>query len=148
MGCFWYSRLSKNFRLSVASSVNPTNRILPYLLVLIGFQSLFWRWDLFSWHASTVDSLRVLFLALFCKQEEERSRLSRGPHFLNLRSLRTHWSMSSLSWVSWRFSASSRIRNQGSTFSVSSWEDSVPWLETSLSSLSSYFPAPCWRYKV
>ena len=44
-------------------------------------------WDLFSLHASTVDSLRVLFLALFCKREEE---CSRGPHFLNLRSLRTH----------------------------------------------------------
>ena len=40
-----------------------------------------------------VDSLRVLFLALFCKQEKGRSRLSRGPHFLNLLSLGTHWSM-------------------------------------------------------
>ena len=43
----------------------------------------------------------------------------------------------------------SRMRNQGAKFSVSSLEDSVPWLETSLSwekslsSLSSYFPAPC-----
>ena len=31
--------------------------------------------------------------------------------------------------------------DQGSKFSVSSWEDSVPWLETLLSSLSLYFPA-------
>ena len=37
--------------------------------------------------------------------------------------------------------ASSKMRDQGSKFSFYSWEDSVPWLETLLSSLSSYFPA-------
>ena len=47
--------------------------------------------------------------------------------------------INALSRVSWRFSASSKMGDQGSKFSVSSWEESVPWLETSLSSLSSYF---------
>ena len=61
MVCFSYNWLSKNFRLSIASSVD-SNQSYPSE-------------------------------SLSCKQEEERSRLSRGPHFLNLRSLRTHWSI-------------------------------------------------------
>ena len=76
MGCFSYNRLSKNFRLSIASSVyssqsNPS-------VSMSSFLSLFRRWDLFSLHASTVlrySGQEVLFPALFCKQEEERFRL-------------------------------------------------------------------------
>ena len=53
--------------------------------------------------------------------------------------------INALNWVSWRFSASSKMRDQGSKLSVSSWEDSVPQLacktsfswEKSLSSLYS-----------
>ena len=42
----------------------------------------------------TADTLTELFLVHSCKRERERSRLSRGPHFLNLRSHAcTHWSM-------------------------------------------------------
>jgi len=83
-------RLNKNLRLSIASSVDSSQ---SNLWILFGFRSLYGRWDLSLLLASTVDTLTVVFLALFCKQERECSRLSHGPHFLNLRSLRPHWSM-------------------------------------------------------
>ena len=144
MGCFSYNRLSKNFRLSITCSVdynqsNPSDSLGSYW-VSITFLKV--RYFFIADFHFIVDSLRVRFLPIFCKQEKERSRLSGGPHFLNLCS--TLYSLiSALSWVSWRFSASSKMRDQGSKFSVSSWEDSIPWLETWLPSLSSYFPAPC-----
>ena len=78
--------------------------------------------------ASTADTLTELFLVHSCKQERERSRLSRGPHFLNLRSPAcTHWSMQ-LRWASSHCSVSSRIRDQGFKRALSSWEESASWL--------------------
>ena len=78
--------------------------------------------------ASTADTLTELFLVHSCKQERERSRLSRGPHFLNLRSPAcTHWSMQ-LRWASSHCSVSSRIRDQGFKRAHSSWEEFASWL--------------------
>ena len=81
------NRLSKNFHLSIASSVD-SNQSNPSVS-LSSFRVSITFLKVGSFFIAHIHC-RVLFSALFCKQEEERSRLSRGPHFLNLRSLRTH----------------------------------------------------------
>ena len=87
MDCVIKCQLSKNLRLSIASSVDFSQSNPSVSLEFDHFK--YGTWDLSLLLASTADTLTVLFLALFCKKERERSRLSRRPHFLNLRSLRT-----------------------------------------------------------
>lgn len=72
----------------------PIKYIPVHLWIRAGFRSIYGRCDLSLLLVSTADTLTVLFLVLSCKQVRERFRLSRGPNFLNLHSLRTHWSMS------------------------------------------------------
>ena len=70
MGCFSFNRLSKNFRLSIASSVdysrsNPSESLSSFGVYITFFQG----WILFSLHASTADSLKSTFLTSFLETE-------------------------------------------------------------------------------
>ena len=83
--------LQREKRLSIASSVdsnqsNPSASLSSFWvsITFLKVESL----CIARIHCRFSES--ILSSALFCKQEEERSRLSRGPHLLNLRSLRTH----------------------------------------------------------
>ena len=129
MGCFSYNRLSKNFRLSIASSVdsnqsNPSESLSSF------------------WVSTTFLKEGSYFIARFHGRRRTFSACT-GATFSES-PFPSYSLINALSWISWRFSVSSKMRDQGSKFSVSSWEDSVPWLETPLSSLSSYFLAPCY----
>ena len=69
-----FIQLSKNFRLLITSSVD-SSQSNPSVSLSSFWVSITFQKDLSSLHASTVDTLRVLFSAIFCKQEEERSGL-------------------------------------------------------------------------
>ena len=64
-----FIQFSKNFRLLITSSVN-SSQSNPFVSLSSFWVSITFQKDLSSLHASTVDTLRVLFSAIFCKQEE------------------------------------------------------------------------------